>query len=184
MNKGSLEAESKKVAKHPKVKAEIERLRLALLPPLEDLKAVYDHAYAAVVRLSVESPDERLRFDACRWLRAEYEKQQQSAAEVLPAPAAETLEALRALYRQIEATATAAEPLTLDVEREGRVLEVTEATTPPEAVAGMSAAVEDTVPECASAEDELPDEPESGPMFRREPVAGTFPQQFRRVRVR
>jgi len=53
MKKGSLEVVSKKAAKHPKVKAEIERLLIQLLPPVPDMRAAYEHAFATVIKLSI-----------------------------------------------------------------------------------------------------------------------------------
>jgi hypothetical protein len=77
MKKGTLDTTAKKLAKKPKVAAEIERLTLELLPPVTDLKRAYDHALSTILRLTIESPDERLRFDAARWLVVQYEKREE-----------------------------------------------------------------------------------------------------------
>jgi hypothetical protein len=107
MKKSSLEVESKKAAKHPKVKAEIERLRLQLLPPVEDLRAIYQHSLSAVIKLSIESHDDRVRFDAARWLRAEVEREEQKLAAARTEPEAERLlTVLRSLYNKIEGSAS------------------------------------------------------------------------------
>jgi hypothetical protein len=38
---------------------------------------ICEHALSTVVKLTVESRDERLRFDAARWLVAQYEKREE-----------------------------------------------------------------------------------------------------------
>jgi hypothetical protein len=80
MKGSTLETAAKQLAKKTRVKAEIERQTLELLPWVEDMRAAYDHAFSTILRLTIESPDERLRFDAARWLRAEYEKREQLTA--------------------------------------------------------------------------------------------------------
>ena len=64
LQRASREVAAKKLAKKPKVRGEIERLTLQLLPHVKDLKAAYAHAFSTIVRLTLESADDRLRFDA------------------------------------------------------------------------------------------------------------------------
>src|SRR6516165_1940673 len=73
MKRSTLETAAKQLAKKTRVKAEIERLTLEMLPRVEDMRRAYDHAFSTILKLTIESPDDRLRFDASRWLRAEYE---------------------------------------------------------------------------------------------------------------
>jgi hypothetical protein len=84
MKKSTLEAEAKKAAKHPKVRAEVARLTLELLPPVENLRAAYQHALSTILRLTIDSRDDRLRFDAARWLVAQYEKREELEERRVP----------------------------------------------------------------------------------------------------
>jgi hypothetical protein len=105
MKKGTLDTTAKKLAKKPRVGAEIERLTLELLPPIQDLKQAYEHALSTIVRLTIDSPDERLRFDAARWLVAQYEKREElegrrAVGGVVEVSREGIIEHLRELYRQ------------------------------------------------------------------------------------
>jgi hypothetical protein len=183
MKKGTLETEAKKAAKHPKVRAEVARLSLELLPPVRDMRAAYDHAFSTILKLTLDdNSDGRLRFDCARWLRSEYERQQQLAAEALPAPAEDALAVLRTLYHEIEASA-AANPLMLDVEREGHTKETVTEPMAAEEVADATLAKNASDAECRVPE-ETRTKPESGPIFSKEPVPGRFPPAYQRVRVR
>jgi hypothetical protein len=183
MKKGSLEVVSKKAAKHPKVKAEIERLLIQLLPPVQDMRAAYEHAFSTVIKLSIESRDDRVRFDCARWLRAEYERQEQLITAVRPEPETERMLAtLRALYIQIEGTA--AHPV--------RPLEMVEdvadadglPAVPPETT--MAAAEGHAEAEEAEMGDDWPDAEESSaqPAFRRVPIPGHYPPKFKTIRIK
>jgi hypothetical protein len=107
MKKGTLDTTAKKLAKKPRVGAEIDRLTLELLPPMQDLRQAYEHALSTIVKLTIDSPDERLRFDAARWLVAQYEKREELEEKrqvrvggVVEMSREAILEQLRALYRQ------------------------------------------------------------------------------------
>jgi hypothetical protein len=184
MKKGTLEVEAKKAAKHPKVQAEVARLTLQLLPPVEDMRAAYQHAFSTVLRLTIESPDERLRFDAARWLRAECEKNKQLACGQATSEVQEELESgrralaiLRRLHEQMDRP-VAEEPLTQETEK-GMLLSTTsdlvqtprEVPTPVE-VKGRQE------PDSGRPENE----PHSGPRTKRVPVPGSFPPRFKTVR--
>jgi hypothetical protein len=117
-------------------------------------------------------------------VRAEYEKLQQMAPEALPAPAEEALRILRALYDQMETAAGAAEPLTLEVQQEENPLETGDAPMVPAVVVSGAVTEPGVMTERATAGGEPQNVPESGPIFRREPVPGSFPQRFRRIVVR
>jgi hypothetical protein len=186
MKKSSLEVVSKKAAKHPKVKAEIERLLIQLLPPVQDMRAAYEHAFATVIKLSIESRDDRVRFDCARWLRAECERQERLLAAVRPEPEAERMLAgLRALYARIEAgrSATGQAPLVIagdaaDADGDGATAEPP--TTAVDAVEVHVEAGESQRPdECSDAE-----ESSAPPEFRRVPVPGHYPPKFKTIRTR
>jgi hypothetical protein len=105
MKKSTREVAAKKVAKRPQVKAEIERLTLELLPPVQDMRASYHHAFSTILKVTMESPDDRLRFDAARWLLAECERrgqlserQEQRAEKAAPEGTEAVIAELRALY--------------------------------------------------------------------------------------
>ena len=184
MRKGTLEVEAKKTAKHPRVKAEIERLMLELLPQVQDMRAAYEHALSTVLRLTIEGTDDRLRFDCARWLRAECEKNQQLIDGHATSEIQEELETgrralaiLHTLYEQMDRP-PAEDPLTLETE-EGMALSTTGdlVLTPRELT--ISAAVKGTQePDSRGTEDE----PHSDPRTKRVPIPGSFPPRFRTVR--
>jgi hypothetical protein len=107
MKKGTLDTAAKKAAKNPRVKAEVERLTLELLPPVEDMRRAYDHAFSTIVRLTIDSTDARLRFDAARWVVAQCEKREEleekqrvPAGDAVPVNRESIIQELRGLYRK------------------------------------------------------------------------------------
>jgi hypothetical protein len=192
MKRSTLETTAKKAAKNPQVKAEIERLTLELLPPVEDMKRAYQHALATIVRLTIETPDDRLRFDCARWLLTECQRQEQltQRQEQLPEKAApERTEAimadLRRLYEMALGPRDAENPLVLEVD-----LRSEEAITHTPPLAPSQLAADTAVDEAVEADgghadcETHLDSPESEPMFRRELIPGRFPPTYRRVRIR
>jgi hypothetical protein len=147
------------------------------------MRAAYEHAFATVIKLSIESRDDRVRFDCARWLRAECERQEQLMAAARPEPEAERmLAALRALHARIEACASApAQPLEMvehvaDADGSPAVPpEITMAASEVEAGPGESERPDD----CSDTE-ESSDQPE----FRRVPIPGHHPPKFKTVRVK
>ena len=184
MKKSSLEVVSKKAAKHPKVKAEIERLLIQLLPPVPDMRAAYEHAFATVIKLSIESRDDRVRFDCARWLRAECERQEQLMAAARPEPEAERmLASLRALYAKIQGSAS--HPAQAELDMAGKVAGAAGSPAEPPTTSVDAAEVhvetgESGRPdECSNAE-----ESSAQPEFRRVPVPGHHPPRFKTIRVK
>jgi hypothetical protein len=184
MKRSTRETAAKQTAKIPKVAAAIEKLTLELLPPMEDLRAVYQHSLSAIAKLSIESRDDRVRFDCARWLRAECERNQQLACERTPPAVQEELETgrralaiLHALYAQMDQPASQG-PLTLETQ-EGMVQSATgdlvqtprELTTPVEVKGGQG-------PDSGRPENE----PHSEPREKRVPIPGSFPPRFKIVR--
>jgi hypothetical protein len=194
MKKGTLDTVAKKAAKNPRVKAEIGRLTLEMLPRVEDMRAAYHHAFSTILKLTIDSQDDRLRFDAARWVRAEYEKRErlapdivtESHAESAPESAERVIEALRGLYAKAFGTQQAGEPLMLEVEVEGTVPEGDCAPVEsPDGHTDASGAEEPASSKGDSTEtDRCPDGEQSEPMFSWVPVPGRFPPKFRRMRIR
>jgi hypothetical protein len=192
MKRTTREVAAKKAAKHPRVRSEITRLTMEMLPKVEDMRRAYDHALAVILRLTVESPDDRLRFDAARWIRTECEKNGRLAAEIVTESRArvarespeQIIAELRAIYAKALGPQPAGEPLTLEVAVEGVAPEANcVSAESPDVLADASGA--EKLASYDSAESEgRPEADESGPLFRRVAVPGTFPPKFRRVRVR
>jgi hypothetical protein len=193
MKQATREVAAKKLAKKPKVRGEIERLTLELLPPVQDMRAAYHHSFSTIVQLTLESADDRLRFDAARWLLAECERREELAArreqlaeKAAPVRTEAIIAELRLLYekaglrpRDVEA------PLVVEVDAESEAA-LTAAPAPE-----LSAFAAGTVAGEASEADSRPAERETcldsqgtERMFREEPVPGTFPQRFRKVPIR
>jgi hypothetical protein len=171
MKQSTRETAAKQAAKNPRVKAEIERLTLELLPKVEDMRAAYEHAYSTILKLTIESPDDRIRFDAARWLRAEYEKREQLSDEPAPDPTQETLAALHELYERVMRTPGMQPPLTLEVGPEDNAPET---ASPPSDLSADAAVAEAALPEDRSGEvEERPDVRERDTM--RSHVPGRFP---------
>jgi hypothetical protein len=80
MKKSTLDSVAKKAAKKPRVKAEIERLTLELLPAPEDMRAIYAHGLAVIIQLSITAEDARVRLRAAEWLCSEAEKREKLEA--------------------------------------------------------------------------------------------------------
>jgi hypothetical protein len=181
MKRSTRDTAAKQTAKNPRVKAEITRLTLELMPPVEDMRAVYGHALSVIVKLSTESSDDRVRFDCARWMRAECERQEQLLAASRPEPETERmLGALRALYAEIEGYAgapTQALEMVADV--------ANTAASPAEPLEITMASVHAEIEE-PKGDDEISDTEESSaqPEFRRLPVPGHYPPRFKTIRVK
>jgi hypothetical protein len=184
MKKGTLEVEARKTAKHPRVKAEIERLLLQLLPPVQDMRAVYEHALSTVIKLSIESRDDRVRLDCARWLRAECERQEQLMAAVRPEPETERmLTALRALYVQIEGGASY--PAQAALEIVGDVKDADCSPAEPHTTAVDTAEIHAVDKDSEKSEERCgATESSAQPEFRREAVPGHYPPKFRSIRIK
>jgi hypothetical protein len=183
MKRGTRETAAKQAAKNPRVKAEIARLTLELLPPVEDLHAAYEHAFSAILKLTLESRDDRVRFDAARWLRAEVERQEQKLAATRPEPEAERmLAALRALYARIEGCAGA------PVQALEMVTEVADADGSPAVPTETTMSAPEVHAEAEGSEmgDDCSDteKPSAQPEFRRVPIPGHHPPKFKTIRVK
>jgi hypothetical protein len=95
---------AKRSAKHPGIAARIQELQAELLPAPEDMKAVYAHGLATIIRLSNSCEDSRVRLSAAQWLCVEAEKQAEKRQTLEAARATnqreEIIAELHALYRK------------------------------------------------------------------------------------
>jgi hypothetical protein len=95
---------AKRKAKHGEVRAAIEEMQLQLMPAPDDMRAVYAHGLATIIRLSNSCEDSRVRLSAAQWLCAEAEKQaekrQTLEAAQAPNQREEIIAELHALYRK------------------------------------------------------------------------------------
>lgn len=176
MQKATRQVAARRLAKRPGIKSEIERLTLQLLSPVEDMQAVYHHAFSTIVQLTLESADDRLRFDAARWLLAESERREQLAQrreKLVEKAAPERTETVIAQLRQLYAVAGLSP-------RDTETPLVVEVNAESESEAEESAEADVDPVEAESSADSHKNEP----LFRREPVPGTFPQRFRKVPIR
>ena len=140
MKRSTRAVAAKKLAKKPKVKGEIERLTLELLPQVQDMRAAYHHAFSTVLKLTMETPDDRLRFDAARWLLAECERREQLAArreQLAERAAPERTEAVIAQLRTLYIKAglrppDEEDPLVVEVDAESEAVTAAPPTEPSE----------------------------------------------------
>jgi hypothetical protein len=159
-------------------------LTLELLPPIQDMRAAYEHAFSTIVRLTIESPDERLRFDAARWVRNEFERREQLMAAVRPEPEAERLlAALRSLHTQIEGGVSYPAQAALEIVGDVKDADCSPAEPP---TTSVGAAENHAVDEDSEKSDERTGAEASSaqPVFRREAVPGHYPPKFRSIRVK
>ena len=70
----SVYANARRARKHPGIVRRIAELQVKLLPGPEDMKAVYQHALAVGLQLSILGKDDRVRLRAAQWVAAEAEK--------------------------------------------------------------------------------------------------------------
>jgi hypothetical protein len=185
MKRSTLETAAKQLAKKTRVKAEIERLTLEMLAPVEDMRRAYEHAFSTILRLTIESSDDRLRFDAARWLRAEYERREQLAEKAPPGPTEAVIADLRRLYEKALGPRDEENPLVLEIDAENERA-VTLAPPPePSQLAANALAEEPADADDSPTERETRlNSQDSEPMFRREAIPGRFPPEFRKVRIR
>jgi hypothetical protein len=66
---------AKKTAKHPEIRAAVEKMQLQLLPDPGDVREIRAHAMGVIVKLSLEAGDEKVRLAAATWLHEETGKQ-------------------------------------------------------------------------------------------------------------
>jgi hypothetical protein len=185
MQKATREVAAKKLAKKPRVKSEIERLTLELLPRVEDMRAAYDHAFSTILKLTIESPDDRLRFDAARWLRAEYERREQLVEKALPGPTEAVIADLHRLYEKALGPRDAENPLVLEVDAESEAAVTPGPPSEPSQLAANALAEEPADADGGPVQRETRlNSLDSEPVFRRELIPGRFPPQYRRVRIR
>jgi hypothetical protein len=96
---------AKRAAKHPGISARIEELELERFPAVEDMRAVYEHGLAVIVRLSKTAKDSRVQLQAGMWLCAEAEKRAALEASRLekvrpPERREDVIAELRAIYQR------------------------------------------------------------------------------------
>ena len=77
----SVYTNARRARKHPGIARRIAELQVKLLPGPEDLKAVYRHALAVGLQLSILGKDDRVRLRAAQWVAAEAEKGEKLAEE-------------------------------------------------------------------------------------------------------
>jgi hypothetical protein len=165
MKRSTLETAAKQAAKNPRVKAEIDRLSIELLPQVKDMRAAYEHAFCTILKLSIESRNDRLRFDAARWVCAEFEKRQQLTRSAPTVSVESLLDDLRDFCERESGRGTEEEPLVLEAVAQDEALEPLVKSQPEPAGPGAAA-------------------PDSEPAFQVVCVPGRFPPAYRKVRVR
>jgi hypothetical protein len=154
------------------VRAEIEELRLQMLPAT-DIKAAYEHALTRMIQLSNQDEDKKVSYAAAQWVREETGKllaereRLEKPMRVPDAPVETVISQLRVLY----AKALGAEPSLVEVVPE-KAGEEQAGEAPAENPPQDAAAPEDAA--------EMPEPEEARPEYRI--VPGRFPPQ--RVRVR
>jgi hypothetical protein len=171
----SVYANARRTRKHPLVARRIAELQVKLMPGPENMRALYQHALAVGLQLTVVGEDDKVRLRAAQWIAREAEKREKLEAAArtpdragAPDDAGEIIAELRGLY----AKALGAEPLPL--------------VEPVEAAGAGQPAVDQL--EAEVTEDVEP-EPEaagstSAAQFRLERIPGRFGTgQYRRVRV-
>jgi hypothetical protein len=70
----SVYANARRTRKHPLVDRRIVELQVKLMPGPEDMRALYQHALAVGVQLTVVGEDDKVRLRAAQWVAAEAEK--------------------------------------------------------------------------------------------------------------
>jgi hypothetical protein len=104
----SVYANARRTRKHPLVARRIAELQVKLMPGPEDMRAVYQHALAVGIQLTVVGEDDKVRLSAARWLAGEAEKSGKLAEEARKLRAEDVqkiVENLGAAARDREATA-------------------------------------------------------------------------------
>jgi hypothetical protein len=179
MKKSTLEAEAKKAAKHPKVRAEVARLSMELLPPVENLRAAYQHALSTILRLTIDSRDDRLRFDAARWLVAQYEKREE-LEEKQSVPTGGVVEVNReAIIRELKELYRRALP---ELVNEPPLVEVVAEDTPSLEPSAPGEEAGDPAGSADGEEDRATTATAPAPqVMERITPAGYFPPKFRRI---
>ena len=110
-NKVTQWMEAQRVAKVPKVRAEIHRLQLLTLPQVEDLAALRQHTVAVMVGLSIGAQNEALRMKAAAWLHEIATKELAARRAGPEEGASDVLADLRSLYRRALRTEAGGRPL-------------------------------------------------------------------------
>ena len=80
----SVYANARRARKHPLVARRIAELQVKLMPGPEDMAALYRHALAVGLQLSVVGEDDKVRLRAAQWLAGEAEKSGKVVEEVWP----------------------------------------------------------------------------------------------------
>ena len=77
----SVYANARRTRKHPLVARRIAELQVQLMPGPEDMRALYQHALAVGLQLSVVAEDDKTRLKAAQWIAGEAEKSGKLAEE-------------------------------------------------------------------------------------------------------
>jgi hypothetical protein len=77
----SVYSNARRARKNPGIARRIAELQVRLLPGPEDMKALYQHALAVAIQLTVLSDDDKVRLRAAQWLAGEAEKREKIAEE-------------------------------------------------------------------------------------------------------
>ena len=67
----SVYSNARRTRKHPLVARRIAELQVKLMPGPEDMRAVYQHALAVGIQLSVVGKDDKVRLGAAKWVAGE-----------------------------------------------------------------------------------------------------------------
>jgi hypothetical protein len=177
----SVYSNAKRLAKHPGVAAEAAQLRLRYMPAEGTMEALYQHALATMVDLT-NSDDSRTRYAAAAWLYQEAKEHRKLVASTPAGNASgRALEALRALYKNIQEPNEGTEPIAWDASDEHAAMD---------SGAGKALAPEEehvaheSVPQLTTADEgRALAAPANGLVFKTVSVPGRFPPQFRKVSV-
>ena len=105
----SVYANARRARKHPLVARRIAELQVKLMPGPEDMKALYSHALAVGLQLTMVAEDDRTRLRAAQWIAGEAEKSgklEEEARKLRAEDVRKIVENLGAAERTHEAAAT------------------------------------------------------------------------------
>jgi hypothetical protein len=83
----SVYADARRTRKHPLVVRRIAELQVRLMPGPQDMAAVYQHALAVGLQLTVVGEDDKVRLRAVQWVAGEAEKSGKLEEEARKLPA-------------------------------------------------------------------------------------------------
>jgi hypothetical protein len=109
----SVYSNSRRTRRHPLVARRIAELQVKLMPGPEDMKALYSHALAVALQLTVAGEDDKVRLRAAQWIAGEAVKSgklEEEARKLRTEDVRKIVENLGAAARDHEAGAEGAPP--------------------------------------------------------------------------